>query len=318
MKVLVTRKIPNHFIEQLKEVAEVKMHDDTLKPMQRKALIEESRSADVVITMMSDKIDQDYMDQCENLKAIINLAVGFDNIDVKYADEKGIYVCNTPDVLTETTAELGFTLMLVTARRIIEAAELVQQGEWQGWEPYMMAGKDVYRKSVGIYGMGSIGTALAKRCHAFDMDIMYHTRSRHEDAERDYNAKHVTFEEILQANYVVCTAPLTSETEDMFDEKAFKQMKNDAIFINIGRGGHVVEQDLLEAIQTGEIAAAGLDVLRKEPIEAGHPFLNEKQIVILPHIGSATVETRDAMIQLCVDNAKKVLNGEKPLTSVKA
>ncbi|TDM03738.1 2-hydroxyacid dehydrogenase [Macrococcus carouselicus] len=317
MKILVTRQIPERFIDELKEAAEVVMHDDTLQPMPRDKFIEESRDAGVVITMMSDKVDREYLDACENLKAVINLAVGFDNIDVRYANENNITVCNTPDVLTETTAELAFTLMLVTARRIVEAAELVQKGEWQGWEPYMMAGKDVAGKSVGIFGMGSIGTAFARRCKAFGMDIMYNTRSRHEDAERELGARHVDFSELLQSDYVVCTAPLTEETKEIFNKDAFNRMKGDAIFINIGRGGHVVEEDLLAAVQAGEIAAAGLDVLRQEPIQDDHPFLDEKRIVVLPHIGSATVETRDAMIQLCVDNAKQIMKGEEPKTPVK-
>jgi len=317
MKVLVTRQIPVRFIEDLKTVADVEMYHEKLKVMPREELLNKSQDADVVITMMSDLIDREYLNHCSNLKAVINLAVGYDNIDVDYANDKGIIVCNTPDVLTETTAELGFTLMLVTARRIIEAAHLVESGEWKGWEPYLMAGKDIHRKSVGIYGMGSIGTAFARRCKGFGMEIMYHTRTRHEDAEKELGAQYVSFEEILKADYVVCTAPLTEETENIFNKEVFQKMNDDSIFINIGRGGHVVEEDLLEAIQNSEIGAAGLDVLREEPIKEGHPFLKEKNIVVLPHIGSATVETRDAMIQLCVDNAKHIINGEEPETPVK-
>lgn len=316
MKILVTRQIPERFIEELQSVADVEMYGEKLKAMPREELLNKSRDADVVITMMSDQIDREYLDSCPELKAVINLAVGYDNIDVDYAKEKGVIVCNTPDVLTETTAELGFTLMLITARRIIEAAQLVAAGEWKGWEPYLMAGTDVYRKSVGIYGMGSIGTAFARRCKGFDMDIMYHTRSRHEDAERELGAKYVSFDELLQADYIVCTAPLTKETADIFNKDTFRKMNDHAIFINIGRGGHVVEEDLLAAVQNGDIAAAGLDVLREEPIKEGHPFLKENKIVVLPHIGSATVETRDAMIQLCVDNAKQVIRGQEPKTPV--
>lgn len=315
-KIVISRKIPDQFVQQLEHHAEVMMHEDTLQPMPRERLLAESKDADIIISMMSDQINRELLDQCNHLKAVINLAVGFDNIDVAYAEEQHVIVCNTPDVLTETTAELAFTLMLVTARRIIEAAAVVNEGRWKGWEPYMMAGRDVYQKSVGIYGMGSIGTAFARRCKGFDMEILYHTRSRHEQAEQELGARYAAFEELLQADYIVCTAPLTDETKDIFDQAAFSKMKSDAVFINIGRGGHVVEEDLLKAVQTGQIGAAGLDVVRNEPIAADHPFLSEERIVILPHIGSATVETRDAMIQLCVDNAVNVLKSTEPLTPV--
>ncbi len=316
-KVLITREVPERFLTDLKQVADVEMYPEQQKPMPREALLAQSKDKTVVITMLSDQIDKEYLDSCPDLKAVINLAVGYDNIDVDYAAQKGIVICNTPDVLTETTAELGFTLMVVTARRIIEAAAMVQNGEWTGWSPYLMAGKDVYGKTVGIYGMGAIGQAFARRCIGFGMTVLYHNRSRHEQAEHELGVTYADFDELIAtSDYVVCTAPLTEETRNKFDQQVFKQMKSDAIFINIGRGGHVVEEDLLHAVKNQEILAAGLDVLAAEPIDSDHPFLNEPNIVVLPHIGSASVETRDAMIQLCIDNARYVINGEHPLTPV--
>ncbi|UTH14398.1 2-hydroxyacid dehydrogenase [Macrococcus equipercicus] len=317
-KVLITRAVPERFLEDLRQTAEVTVYPEELKPMTREQFLDESKDKTVVITMLSDRVDQEFMDHCPELKAVINLAVGYDNIDLDYAAAKGIIVCNTPDVLTETTAELAFTLMLVTARRIIEAAQMVQDSRWIGWAPYLMAGQDVYGKTVGIYGMGAIGRAFARRCSGFGMTILYHNRSRQEAAESELGVKYADFDELITtSDYVVCTAPLTAETAGKFNKDVFSRMKEDAIFINIGRGGHVIEEDLLHAVQHRKILAAGLDVLAEEPINKNHPFLAEPNIVVLPHIGSASVETRDAMIQLCVDNARRIINGEQPLTPVK-
>ncbi|WP_414043661.1 2-hydroxyacid dehydrogenase [Macrococcus sp. EM39E] len=317
MKILITRRIPDHFVQDLKSVAEVEMYHETIKPMPREDLLEAAKDKDIIISMLSDEMDKAFMDTNPNLRAIINLAVGYDNIDINYAREKGIVVCNTPDVLTETTAELGFTLMLVTARRIVEASDLVKEGNWIGWSPYLLAGNDVYGKTVGIFGMGSIGLALAKRCKSLNMHIQYHNRSESKSAA-EINADYVSMDELLEtSDYIVCTAPLTEETKGIFDKDAFDKMKTSAIFINIGRGGHVIEEDLLTAIQSGSIYAAGVDVLNNEPVGSDHPFLKENRITVLPHIGSATVETRDAMIDLCIQNAKLIAQDKTPVSEVK-
>lgn len=317
MKVLITRNIPNHFVERLSKLAEVEVYHETIKPMPREALLAAAKDKDIIISMLSDAMDQAFIDANPNLKAIINLAVGYDNIDIDYARAKGIVVCNTPDVLTETTAELGFTLMLVTARRILEASDLVKEGNWIGWSPYLLAGLDVYGKTVGIYGMGNIGAALAKRCAGLNMHVQYHNRSESKYAKA-LGADYVSFDTLLEtSDFIVCTAPLTEETKEIFNKPAFEKMKPSAIFINIGRGGHVVEADLLEAIQSKSIYAAGVDVLNNEPVGSEHPFLKEKRITVLPHIGSATTETRDAMIELCIKNAELILQQKTPISEVK-
>lgn len=280
------------------------------------ALNDAANDKDIIITMLSDHIDKTFIDANRQLKAIINLAVGYDNIDVDYAREQGIIVCNTPDVLTETTAELAFTLMLVSARRIIEANALVKEGKWIGWSPYLLAGLDVSGKTVGIFGMGNIGVALARRCKGLNMHVQYHNRKQSPYAE-SLDADLVSFEELLEtSDFVVCTAPLTSETSGIFNAEAFRMMKQSAIFVNIGRGGHVIEQDLLAAIQNEEIYAAGVDVLNNEPCGSDHPFLKEPRITVLPHIGSATVDTRDAMIERCIQNAERILQGKTPVSAV--
>ncbi|MGV2874697.1 D-glycerate dehydrogenase [Macrococcus capreoli] len=317
MKVLITRSIPDHFIARLRQLAEVEVYPETIKAMPKNALLEAAKDKEIIISMLSDKIDKDFIDRNPQLKAVINLAVGYDNIDIEYARSKGIIVCNTPDVLTETTAELGFTLMLTTARRIVEASELVKTGNWVGWSPYLLAGLDVYGKTVGIYGMGSIGVALARRCKGINMHIQYHNRSESQYAA-ELEADYVSFDELLEtSDFIVCTAPLTNETKGIFNHAAFNKMKSSAIFINIGRGGHVVDEDLLEAIQSESIYAAGVDVLNNEPVGKDHPFLTDNRITVLPHIGSATVDTRDAMIELCIKNAELILQDKSPVSQVK-
>ena len=207
------------------------------------------------------------------------MAVGFDNIDVKLAEDKEIVVTNTPQVLTETTAELGFTLMLTVARRIVEE-KYVQDGQWKSWGPYLLSGKDVHGSTVGIYGMGDIGKSFARRLQGFNTTILYHNRSRHEDAESELNASYVSFDTLLEeSDFVVCTAPLTPETENKFNKDAFSKMKNDAIFINIGRA--IVDEDaLIDALNNHEIGGCGLDVLRENLLNLITLLKMEKAVIL--------------------------------------
>ncbi|RIL72115.1 D-glycerate dehydrogenase [Staphylococcus devriesei] len=317
-KILVTRKIPDQFIEQLEQLGDVHMWNDEFEPMPRAQFLTELEDAEACFITLSEKIDKESIEHAKNVKIIANMAVGYDNIDVALANRNGIVITNTPNVLTETTAELGFTLMLTVARRIIEAQQYVQNGQWKSWGPYLLSGKDVHGSTVGIYGMGDIGRSFARRLQGFNTTILYHNRSRHEDAERQLNAQYVSFDELLErSDFVICTAPLTSETANKFDEKAFSKMKKDAIFINIGRGAIVDEEALVNALNNNEIGGCGLDVLREEPVRLDHPLLKMQNVVILPHIGSASIVTRDRMIQLCVDNIKAILQGKAPETPVK-
>lgn len=317
-KILVARKIPENFIEQLSEIAEVDMWHDELEPMPREEFLERSKDANVVITTLSEKIDKTFFENCDALKGVVNLAVGFDNIDLELAKSNGVIVTNTPDVLTETTAELGFTLMLTAARRIVEAVKYVEDGNWKSWGPYLLAGKDVHGSTVGIFGMGAIGEAFARRLKGFNCDVLYHNRSRKEDVEQQLDVQYATMDELLsESDFVVCTAPLTDETKHMFNQSTFEKMKNSAIFINIGRGGHVVEEDLVNAIEQNQIFGAALDVVDEEPIAMDHPFLKMDRVIVVPHIGSSSENTRNDMVQLCIDNANNIIKGEEPLTPVK-
>lgn len=316
-KVLVTRKAPDKFIQQLEEFADVKMWDEEFVPMPREKFLAEIKDAEAVFITLSEKIDEETLESAPHLKIIANMAVGYDNIDIALAETHSVTVTNTPGVLTETTAELGFTLMLAAARRIVEAEAYIKDDEWKSWGPYLLAGKDVHGSNVGIFGMGDIGKAFARRLKGFEANVMYHNRSRHRRAEKELGVLYVSFDELLEnSDFVVCTAPLTEETRDKFNAEAFKKMRNDAIFINIGRGATVVEEDLIQALKEGEIGGAGLDVFREEPIRADHPLLQFPNVTALPHIGSATVVTRDRMIQLSINNVKSVLQGQPAITPV--
>ena len=311
--VFVTRKIPEETLTVLREVADVNVWPKEEEPVPRDILIEEAQKASGLLTMLSDSIDRELINSGGNLKVIANLAVGFDNIDLDYATEKNIAVCNTPDVLTDTTADLTFALLLATGRRLVESAEFIKEDKWKNWAPLLLAGTDIHHKTIGIVGMGRIGSAVAKRATGFDMEILYHNRSRNEQVEKELGALYVNFEELIKrSDFVVCLAPLTAETENLFNWDVFKQMKSTAIFINASRGALVDEESLEKALKEKEIAGAGLDVFKEEPINEEHPLLQFKNVVALPHIGSASKETRYKMAFLASSNIAKVLKGEKP------
>ncbi len=315
--IYITRKCSEEQLAPLYEVADVDMWPEEETACPREILLEKAEKADGLLTMLSDSIDKELLDKVTQLKVIANLAVGFDNIDVPYANSKGIVVCNTPDILTDTTADLTFGLLLATARRLMEASDYVKQNQWKSWAPLLLAGHDVHHKTIGIVGMGKIGQAVAKRATGFDMKVIYHNRSRNEQAETTLGATYTSIDELLVASdFIVCLTPLTSETKELFNKEAFIKMKNSAIFINASRGAVVNEEDLYDALVTGEIAGAGLDVFLNEPIGAEHPLVGLHNVVALPHIGSASYETRYSMMNLCARNIAAVLNGDEPKTKV--
>lgn len=316
--VFVTRKLPDEALRPLKERYNIKVWPDELKACDRKTLLEEAKKADALLTMLSDQIDRELLSQAKHLKVVANLAVGYDNIDLNAANEYGVTVTNTPHILNDTTADLTFALLLATARRIPESINYVKEGKWTSWGPLLLAGSDVHHKTIGIVGMGNIGEAIAKRASGFDMTILYHNRNRKTDAEKRLNAKYVSFDELLkQSDFVVSMTPLTGETKEMFNADAFSKMKESAIFINTSRGGVVDEKALYEALKSKQIKACGLDVFQEEPISKNHPLLELDNVVALPHIGSSSVETRMAMMELTVNNIINVLEGDEPLTAVK-
>ncbi|MBI5974136.1 2-hydroxyacid dehydrogenase [Staphylococcus canis] len=318
-KILVTRRIPQKFVERLEALGEVEMWDHELTPMPRDKFLDAVKDKTAALVTLSEKIDDELLKAAPNLKIVANLAVGYDNIDLDVAKYHDVEVSNTPHVLTETTAELGFSLMLAISRRIVEGEKYIKDGNWESWGPYLLAGKDIYHSKVGIFGMGEIGKAFARRLKGFNADILYHNRSQDTKAEHELGAFYTSFDTLIKkSDFVVSTAPSTPETRNIFNKEVFKKMRNDAFFINIGRGDLVVEEDLIEALEEGEIAGCALDVVRDEPIRLDHPLLKMPNVIITPHIGSASVLTRDQMIQTCVLNIEDVLNGDAPRNKVEA
>ena len=315
MRILITREIPFDVENYFKSYDVI--YNKSSAQMPREELVEKISGVDAVITMLSDRVDKEVIDAGKNLKVIANYAVGYNNIDVKYATEKGIMVCNTPDVLTETTAELGFALMISVARRIVEAHKFVEDGKFMGWKPSLMLGLDLYGKTLGVFGFGKIGQALARCSKGFNMNIIYHSRNRNIQGEILTGAEYSSFERLLEeSDFLVVTAPLTDETKHKFTLNEFKKMKRSAIFVNIGRGPIHKEEDLFLALKEGVIAGAGLDVFEEEPKINGGLF-TLSNVIMLPHIGSASTETRMAMGKLCCDSVLSVIEkGEKPANVV--
>ncbi|PKR78104.1 D-glycerate dehydrogenase [Halalkalibacillus sediminis] len=317
-KVYICRMLPESVVSPLKKEFEVEMWPHEDQPVTKEELNAQSKDAHALLTMLTDPIDEDLLANAENLEIVSNLAVGYDNINLNAAKKQGVVVTNTPDVLTDTTADLTFALLMATARRIPEGVDFIKEDQWTTWSPLLLAGADIHHKTIGIVGMGKIGEAVARRAKGFDMKILYHNRSRKESAEREIGATYVDFDQLLaESDFVVCMTPLTEETDGMFNGEAFKKMKNSAIFINSSRGKVVNEKDLQKALEKGKIKAAGLDVFEQEPIRSSHPLLELDNVVALPHIGSSSVETRHKMMELTVNNISNVLNGEKAITPIK-
>lgn len=315
--IYITRKIPEHLINPFKEDLNLRMWDEETIPIPKDVLYEEAKQADGLLCLLTDKIDKEFLDHASHLKIIANMAVGYDNIDVDYAKKKQVIVTNTPDVLTETTADLTFALLMATARRIVEATDCIRENRWGDWSPFMLAGADIHHKKIGIIGMGRIGEAVAKRAKGFNMKVLYHNRSRKNEIESELGIVFHSFEELLtESDFVVSLLPLSDETANKFNRSAFQKMKSTGIFINVSRGGVVDEDALYEALVNNEIKAAGLDVFQYEPINNTHPLVSLKNVVALPHIGSASVSTRENMITLCLENIDYVLAGKEPKTPV--
>ncbi|MGO2132840.1 MAG: 2-hydroxyacid dehydrogenase [Halomonas sp.] len=263
-------------------------------------------------------ITPELLDAAPHLETIATISVGYDNYPVEELTRRGILLCNTPDVLTETTADTGFLLIMAAARRAVELAELVKRGEWtRGIEPKYF-GSDVHDKTLGMIGFGRIGAAVARRgALGFGMRILYSNASPKPELEAQLGAEHREMKTLLAEADIICvTVPLTTETEHLIDEQEFAQMKPSTIFVNIARGKVVNEAALIEALKMGQIQAAGLDVFEQEPLSPESPLLHMKNVIALPHIGSATHETRTAMAQRAVDNITLALRGEHPISLV--
>ncbi|MEJ6527749.1 2-hydroxyacid dehydrogenase [Exiguobacterium sp. USCH10] len=312
-RIYITRRLPEEAVAPLREHYDVRMWEHEGQSVPREVLLEEASSAHALWTMLSDTIDREVFERATNLEVVSNLAVGYNNIDLKAAKGKGVIVTNTPDVLTETTADLTFGLMMMTARRLGEAERDLRAGEWKSWLPMGYVGMDLYQAKLGIIGMGRIGEAVARRARGFDMDVLYHNRTRRHESESMYGFTYAELDELLtQSDFVVVLAPLTDETRGMLGADEFAKMKETAIFINVARGEIIDEQALYEALKAKKIWGAGLDVFTKEPVDLDHPLLTLPNVTTLPHIGSASIRTRLAMMALNRDAIVNVLEGKEP------
>ena len=284
-------------------------------------LVEKAKEVDALASLLSDRIDCNLLQQAKRLRIVAQYAVGYDNIDVACATRLGIYVTNTPDVLTEATAELAWALILAVARRVVEADTFVRWGEWwrtgTGWHPHMMLGVELKGKTLGIIGLGRIGSRVAEIGKAFGMKIIYYSRSRNEELEKRLGAEYRDIDTLLQeADIVSIHVPLTKETYHLINEERLRKMKRTAILINTARGAVIDTNALVKALAEGWIAGAGLDVFEQEPLPPNHPLTAFKNVVLAPHIGSATYEARHAMAELVAENLIAFYEGREPPTLV--
>ncbi|MDX6152195.1 D-glycerate dehydrogenase [Marinococcus sp. PL1-022] len=311
--VFVTRPMPHWLTEKLEQEAVVDVWDKN-EAVPEEELVRRTAEADGLFCTVSEPVTRNVIEQAPRLKIIATMAVGYNNIDLEAAEEKGVKVAHTPGILTETTADLTFALLMTAARRLPEAMDTIRQNEWGSWAPFAFTGQDIYGATLGIIGMGRIGEAVAKRAGGFDMNILYHNRSRKREAEERTGAVYAELNELLeQADFICVLAPATPETEKLINAEAFRKMKKSAVFINTSRGTTVDEQALVDALREGEIFSAGLDVFENEPIGADHPLLSLSNVVVLPHIGSASEKTRREMADMTADHILQGLQG-LPLT----
>ncbi|XP_063313337.1 glyoxylate reductase/hydroxypyruvate reductase-like [Pelobates fuscus] len=321
MKIFVTRRIPPEGQKLLSQADSYNVKQwDSDEPIPRDELIKGVAGAHGLLCLLSDKIDQEVLDAAgPNLKVISTLSVGFDHLCVEEIKKRGIHVSNTPNVSTDATAELTVALLLTTCRRLPEAIEEVKNGGWKTWSPMWLCGAGLSNSTVGIIGLGRIGLAVARRLVPFGVKKFIYTDFQEiPDNAKEINAEYVSNEKIAEdSDFVIVNCCLTPETEGLCNKDFFQRMKKTAILINTSRGPVVNQEDLYDALTSGQIAAAGLDVTTPEPIPTDHPLLSLKNCVILPHVGSATLDARNAMSVLTVNNLLKGLAGEPMPCEVK-
>jgi glyoxylate reductase len=310
-KVYITRQIPHAGIEILKEKCHIEI-SNLETPLPRKILLQKIQKIDGIISMLSDKIDAEVISNAPKLKVISNYAVGYNNVDINHATLKGIFVTNTPEVLTDSTADLAWTLLLATARRVVEGDNTVRKGEFRGWDPLLLLGKDIKGKTIGIIVVGRIGTAVAERSVGWKMQILYYDIQQNYYLDNNLFARRVKLDTLLEnSDYISLHVPLNSETFHMINEAALKKMKSTTTLINTARGEIIDEISLVKALKEKWIAGAGLDVYENEP-RLTKDLSKLTNTVLLPHIGSATEFTRKRMSEIAATNLIDVLEGRRP------
>ena len=312
-KVYVTRKLPERGLKIIKESFDAEVWPE-YSPPPKEVIIKKVRDVDALASLLSDKIDAEVFDAAPRLKIVAQMAVGFDNIDVKEATRRGICVTNTPGVLTETTADFAWTLLMAVARRVVEADKYVHNGKWKvGWHPSMLLGRDVYGATIGVVGAGRIGSAVARRARGFNMRIIYYDVVARPELEKEIGAKRVDLETLLsESDFVSVHVPLIKSTYHLINAEKLKLMKKTAYIINNSRGPVVDEKALYKALTEGWIAGAALDVFEQEPTPADNPLLTLDNVVVAPHISSSSHETRSRMAEMVAENLVAFFEGRIP------
>ena len=312
MKVLVTRGIPEQALAIVAKNAEMEVWREA-RPIPRETLLERVVDKIGLLCMLTDRIDDAVLEQGKNLRVVSQMAVGYDNIDVAACTRHGVPVGNTPGVLTETTADTAFALLLATARRMCESEQFLRAGEWKMWDPMLLLGQDVHHATIGIIGMGRIGYEMARRAYGFQMRILYTGRRPNEEAEQHFEAERVDMATLLKASdFISIHTPLNPQTRHLFGAEQFAQMKPTAMLVNTARGAVVDQKALYTALKEGVIGGAGLDVFEQEPLPMDDPLLTLPNVVLVPHIGSASIATRTRMAVLAAENLVAGIQG-KPL-----
>ncbi len=313
-KVFVTRRIAQEALDRIAAETNMELWPEELPPPYD-LLVQKAVQTEGLLTLLTDRIDKDLINAAPNLKVISNYAVGYDNVDLFEAGKRGIVVGNTPNVLTETTADLAFALLLASARRVVEGHEYTRRGDWKTWSPMGFLGQDVHGATLGIIGLGRIGIEMARRARGFGMRILYHGPHRKsEPLEKELGVEYVAeLKDLLSSSdFISVHVPLTPTTERLIGQAEFQLMKKNAVFINTARGGLVDQRALYEALRAGRIFAAGLDVTAVEPILPDDPLLSLGNVIITPHIGSASIKTRERMAVMAAKNLLAGIRGELP------
>ena len=315
-KIYVTRRLPEAALAPLRTCGEVQVWESD-HAIPRETLLQEIIDTVALLGMVTERIDDDLLDHAPQLKIVANMAVGYDNVDVPALTRRGVVLTNTPGVLTETTADLTFALMLGIARRIGEGDRRVRAGQWPVWSPFVFLGTDVHHATLGIIGLGRIGIEVAKRARGFDMRVLYHNRSQNKDAEEQLGCTRVDMDTLLsESDFVVVLVPLGPQTHRLISAPQLKKMKPTAFLVNAARGPIVDAPALYEALRDNVIAGAALDVTDPEPLPADDPLLTLDNCLVVPHVGSASIATRTRMATLAAENIAAFLSGRRPPTPV--
>ena len=310
-RVVITRRPPGTAVDTIAATARVWVWEED-RPIPGDELVRQIQDAAGLYCMLTDAVDAALLDTAPGLRVVSTMAVGVDNIDLDACTARGIPVGHTPDVLTDTTADTAFALLLAAARRLGEGRDYVRAGEWQRWEPELLLGHDVHSSTLGIVGLGRVGSAIARRGLGFGMRVLYHSRNRNPIAEAELGVLYRQFIDLLaESDHVVVATPLTDETRHLIGTNELRVMKPTATLVNISRGGTVDPEALVEALQSGSIGAAGLDVTEPEPIPADHPLVQLDNCYVIPHMGSSSRQTREAMAKLAADNLLAGLRRER-------